>query len=119
MKYRKETVKSPSGEGVRYYAVKGQTVSLREIAGRIESKRGVSSIDTMRVIWNFFEEITPMLADGDKIEITDYCSLSATIIKDKDGKPKAGIQFNTQGALRKEMANVVLKECLNADKTAR
>lgn len=119
MQYRKETVKSPNGEGVRYYLVKGETLSLREIAQRIESKRGVSSIDTMRVIWNFFEEITPMLANGDKIDITDYCSLSAIITKDKEGKPKAGIQFNTLGALRKKMASVVLKECSNTDKAVK
>lgn len=119
MRYRKETVKSPNGEGVRYYLVTGETLNLREIAQRIESKRGVSSIDTMRVIWNFFEEITPLLVNGDKIDITDYCSLSATITKGKEGKPKAGIQFNTLGTLRKEMASVTLKECLSTDKTVK
>lgn len=118
MKYRKETVKSLGGECVRYYSVKPETLSLSKIARRIEDKKGVSSIDTMRVIWNFFEEITPMLADGDKIDITGYCSLSAVITKDKDGKPKAGIQFNTQGDLKKAMADVKFEECSNTDKTA-
>lgn len=117
MKYRKETVKSPNGEGERYYLVPQKTANLHDIAELIERKKGVSAIDTMRVIWNFFEEITPMLVDGAKIEITDFCTLYATIKKDKDGKPKAGgIQLNASGALKKAMANAQLKECLNIDK---
>ncbi|WP_158576655.1 HU family DNA-binding protein [Parabacteroides sp. AM08-6] len=116
MKYRKETVKSSTNESTRYYLVQKETVSLREVAKRIETKRNVSAIDTMRVLWNFFEEITPMLADGSKIEITDFCTLSAIIRKDKDGKPKAGIQLNTSGVLKKAMAKVQLKECLSIDK---
>lgn len=118
MKYKKETVKSPNGEGTRYYLITKETVNLREIAERIESKRNVSAIDTMRVIWNFFEEITPMLMEGDKIEITDYCTLVATIKKDNDGKPKVGgIQLNAIGKLKREIARTPLKECLNLDKT--
>lgn len=118
MNYRKETVKSPNGEGTRYYLVPRETVNLREIADRIETKRNVSAIDTMRVIWNFFEEITPMLAAGDKIEITDCCTLFP-VIKKKTGKPSVGgIQMNLIGAMKKAMADVQLKECLNIDKTA-
>ena len=118
MDYRKETVKSPNGEGTRYYLVPKGTANLREIAERIESKRNVSAIDTMRVIWDFFDEITPMLLEGDKIEITDYCSLLATVKKDHDGKPKVGgIQLNAIGKLKKEIAGTPLKECLDIDKT--
>ena len=120
MKYRKETVKSPNGEGVRYYLIQRETVNLREIAERIEKKRNVSAIDTMRVIWNFFEEITPMLADGDKIEITDYCTLTPVVKKGKNDQPSVGgIQLNLIGAMKKEMGKIQLKECLNADKTAK
>lgn len=116
MKYRKETVKSPLGTGVRYYPVVRRVVDLREVAQRIESSRGVSSIDTMRVIWNFFDEIIPMLMDGDRIEITNYCSLGVTIKKDNDGSPRiGGIQLTPSGTLRKAIA----KACLNADKTVR
>lgn len=118
MRYRKETMKLPVGESVRYYLVAKDTLSLREIAERIEAKRNVSAIDTMRVIWNFFEEITPMLAEGNRIEITDYCTLSPMIKKGKDGKPNfGGIQLNLIGTMRKEMADIQLKECLNTDKT--
>lgn len=120
MRYRKETVKSPNGEGTRYYIVQGETVGLSEIAERIESRRGVSKIDTMRVIWNFLDEIAPMLMKGDRIDIEDYCTLSATITKGKDGKPKVGgIQLNATGSLRKAMSNAELKECLNTAKTDR
>lgn len=111
MNYRKETVKSPNGEGVRYYLVSRETVNLHEIAERIEAKRNVSAIDTMRVIWNFFDEITPMLAEGDKIEITDYCTLTPVIKKGKDGKPNVGgIQLHPIGAMKKAMSNIRMKE---------
>lgn len=120
MRYRKETVKSPNGEGTRYYLMRGETVGLREIAERIESRRGTSKIDTMRVIWNFLDEIVPMLAKGDKIDIEGYCTLSATIAKGKDGKPKTGgVQLSATGSLRKAMANAELKECSNAVQTDR
>lgn len=118
MNYRKESVKSPNGEGTRYYLVPRDTVNLREIAGRIEARRNVSAIDTMRVIWNFFDEITQMLMEGDKIEITNYCTLSPVIKRGKDGKPSAGgIQLNLIGGMKKAMAGIQLKERLNTDKT--
>lgn len=118
MDYRKETVKSPAGEGVRYYPIQNRTVSLREVAKLIKLRRGVSDIDTMRVVWNFFEEIVPMLCDGDRIEITDYCILSAAIKKGTDGKPAVnGIQLTPTGAFKKALKGIQLKERLNTDKT--
>lgn len=118
MKYRKETVKSPAGNGVRYYAIQGDVVNLKEVAKRIEDRKGVSSIDTMRVVWNFLDEIIPLLMKGDRIELTDYCTLAATIKKDSQGKPKVGgIQMNALRVLRKAMSEVKLKECLSTDKT--
>lgn len=120
MKYRKETVKSPIGESDRYYLITRDKVTLKDVARRIEARRGTSAIDTMRIIWNFFEEIIPLLEEGDRIEITDYCTLAATIKKDNKGKPKVGgIQLNAIGALKKALAKIQLKECLNTDKTAK
>lgn len=119
MKYRKETVKSPNGNGVRYYAIQNKVVTLKEVAQRIEERKGISGIDTMRIVWNFLDEIIPLLTEGNRIEITNYCTLAATIKKDDKGMPKVGgIQLNTLGKLKKAISSIELKECLNTDKTA-